>query len=418
MMSTTPMRTHVIKTVPGSIDLEGADSLMQDYNLSVIEGLDSTVSFTVEGGSSAISALLKSTARIRVGIDVSDIDAPGEYFMRYTIQLPASSGVTVNNSYRAKTIRLVVDEITSKDVPVSLPETIGTPPSSYLYGVPSVGLKTVQVTGPISILETISTARLLPDADGLTHSQTLACPYELLDESGQAVASPHLSYDPEYVGVSIPVYKYAEVPLEVALRPGTDITADMVKVKIDPATIKIFGSQTAVDAVKSISLGTIDLNGVHDGVQQAMNIPLPTGLQLMEGQPAAATVTLQIDGVSTKTVTTGNVQLTDTSTLQPRFHSALNGETIELTLSGKRSAVTAFDLSKIHVSVIFDSAAYGTGVHLIPAKVTFPRDSGVTIVNEETLKASIAITDATAEQPDPPEQDHTTEDAEEGGDAS
>ena len=45
MMSTNPMRSHIIKTVPGSIELEGADTLLENYNLSVVDGQDSVISF-------------------------------------------------------------------------------------------------------------------------------------------------------------------------------------------------------------------------------------------------------------------------------------------------------------------------------------------------------------------------------------
>ena len=329
--------------------------------------------------------------QIRVIVDVSDIDTAGEHELHYSIKLPDTSGISISDNYRSKTISLVIDQIISRDISVSLPESVGTPASGYIYETPKLGAQTVTVTGPASILNTVSTAQLNLKADGLNSSQSIRCDYTLLDENGETVDSPHLTRETETVNVTIPVYKYTTVPLEVDLRPSADITEDMVKIKIEPATIEVYGASTVVDKVTALSLGEIDLSRVQTGACISMGIRLPSGVKLMNGQPGTAAVTLQIDGVSSKTVKISDVQLIDTSTAQPKRKTRLADEAIELTLSGKNSALTALDPADIKVTATFDSSLYDTGTYSLPVKVELPPDSGITVIGENTLQARISI---------------------------
>lgn len=391
MMSTNPMRNYIIKTVPGSIELEGENTLLENYNLSVIDGQDSIISFSAEGTSSAISALLKNVSQIRVIVDVSDINTAGEHKLHYSIKLPDTSGISISENYRSKTIDLVIDQIISRDISVSLPENVGTPASGYIYETPKLDAQTVTVTGPAGVLNTVVTAQLNLKADGLNSSQSINCDYTLLNENGETVDSPYLTRETETVSVTMPVYKYTTVPLEVELRPSPDITEDMVKIKIEPTTIEVYGASALVDKITSISLGEIDLSRVQTGARISMGIRLPPGVKLMNGQPGTAAVTLQIDGVSSKTVKISDVQLIDTSAAQPKRRTKLVDEAIELTLSGKNSALTALDPTSIKVTVTFDSSLYNIGTYNIPVKVELPPDSGITVIGENTLQAKISI---------------------------
>lgn len=409
MTDKDPIRNHNFKTVPGSIELVGEDVLMEKHNLSVIDGQEASITFSAEGKASDISSLQKRVEQVRVIVDVSDIDTAGEHELRYTIRLPDSAQVSINDTYRTGRVRLTIDEVTYKDVPVSLPSEFGTAADGYLYGTPEVGAQAVRVDGPASILKTVSTARLALKADGLSKTQNMNCGFVLLDENGAEINSPHLSYDVDKVRVTVPVYKFASVPLEVGLRPSADITEDMAKVKIEPETVQIYGTESAVGKVKSIKLGEIDLGRVQTGARINMEIKLPSGVKLMEGQPATAAVTLQIDGVSSKMVKISDVDLIDTSPAEAKPAAELAAEAIEITLSGKNSALTALDPADIKVSITYDSSVYGIGTHMMPVQVELPENSGITVIGEDSLQAAVTIS--------APAETDTTDGGDNGGDA-
>lgn len=399
MTSRDPLRNRSFRTTPGSIELEGEDVLLQQHNLSVIDGQDATVAFSVEGKASDITALQKQIGNVRIVVDVSDVETAGAHDVRYVIRLPDSAKVSLMESHRTGTVRLTIDEITGKDVPVTLPDDFGTPASGYLYGTPEISAESVRIDGPATILETISAAQLELRADNLSHQQSIQCAYTLLDSNGNKIESPHLTFGTDTVTVTIPVYKLASVPLTVALRPSADITEDMVKVQIEPETVQIYGRESVVDRVEEISLGEIDLSRVQTGARLNMAIKLPGGVRLLEGISSTAAVTLQIDGVSSKTVKISDVTLVDTSTAEPRLNAELVADAIDLTLSGKNSALTALNLADITITVTFDSSIYGAGTHWIPVEVQLPADSGITVIGRETLQTAVILTLPEVETP-------------------
>lgn len=382
-----PDRNTTIRDV--AVTITGEEELQSNYNLSVIEYTE-TVDVPVRGPNNEITnASLKR--RITATVDVSGItDGAGEYTLPVRITT-GSSDIEASSV----TARVLVDEVTTETVPVRV-DASGTPATGYRAGTPEpTTTKEITIEGPASELAEAAYAYGTVDVSGRSSTFTSECQISLYNDAGEPITGTHVTTQTDTVTVRVPIYPVESIPLTVTLTDGETLTTDQVERIIEPQTISLLGDQNTLASLTEINLGTIDLDTVRTGVPIEMEIPLPDGVRLDEGQPSTAQVTITVkeeENVSTRSVQVTNFVPTDTAQSETPYTVEILTESVEIELRGSASALSQVDLSTLSVGLTFDSVSLGEGTHKVRGVIAATGlPAGVTLV-EQDVEVEIRIT--------------------------
>lgn len=404
-----PIKPTTIHDVP--VKLTGTEQLMNNYNLSVIE-YTTTIDVRVEGPNNEIT---DSTFRKKVSatIDVSGItDGAGEYAL--TPQITTGSYNVDSTGTEPSTVRVLVDKVTSETVPVRV-ETTGTAADGSRPGTPEpTTTKEVTISGPEAELKEVAYAYGTIDVTGKSSTFTGDCSIALYNDAGEPITGTHVTCQTDTVTVRVPIYPVESVPLTVSLTDGETLKEEQVNVSINPSSITLIGDQKTLAGITEINLGTIALDDVRTGVPVEMEIPLPEGVRLDNGQPSTAEVTISVkeqEDVSTRKIQVTKFVPTDTAQSQTPYSVSVLTESVEIELRGSESALKQVDINSLSIGLTFYSVSLGLGTHKVKGIVAATGlPSGVTLVSGD-VEVEIEITGPGGEQTvTPPEATDTTQD--------
>ena len=374
-----PTRTLEYKNI--SVQLTGIDELYNSYNLKLISGSDAAVDVKVSGASSRLATL--TAPQIKVKADLSDgITTPGTYKIPYYVILPESGMTCVSRN--PETITVVVDRVDSKEVPVSV-EYSKDKSGSYIFEKPEFSTKTVEISGPETELEKVTTARIDIDTDGLTKTLTDNYAYQLFDKDGKAVNTNNISRNVASISVTVPVKQEKTVPLKVSVSP--EERAEDVTTTISPQSVDIIGEPETIANVEEILLGAINSNTAEDGDTFDFTIKLPSGVQLKDGQPTRATVTIAFKDTAKETFHVTDIKLEDVKR-DPNAQITLETESLDVTVGGPKRLLDSIQDGDLFAVVELASQDLSDGQHTIGATITSP--NGTTVIG--TYSVTIQIT--------------------------
>ncbi len=374
-----PTRTLEYKDL--SVQLIGVDELNNAYDLKIVRGADATVNVRVSGPSSRLASL--TVSQIKVKADLTDtIQAPGTYEIPYRVILPESGMTCVGRT--PDTITITADRVDSKTVPVVV-QMSDDPPDGYLFEEPMLSTKTVEISGPETALDQVSSAVIHVDTSKLTNTLTDNFSYQLVDADGERVSTNSISRSVTGITVSIPVKRIKSVPLKVTFSPennDADITAS-----ISPKSVQIVGNPETVEDIDAITLGAINANSAADGDTFDFDISVPAGVRLNDGQPTTATVTVSLADAAEKTFSITDISLNDTNR-DSDAEVTLDTASLDVKLSGSRKLLDTVKAEDIHAVAEIASKDLSDGQHTIGATISSP--DGTTVVG--TYSVTIRIT--------------------------
>lgn len=372
-----PSRTLEYRDIP--VTFTGSEDLYNNYSLTIISGQDATVDVKVSASSSRLANLTAS--QIKVTVNLSDITTSGTYDMPYDVSLPESGMTCVSRS--PNTVTIAVDKEYTKSVPVEV-HIAGDLPSGFVNEEPELSTKHVNITGPESELNNVSAAVVTIDGSKLTATLSGNYEYTLVDKNGNRVDTTNISRETSRVPVTVEVKQIKTVPLYVNLTPKG--STDGATVSISPKQVKIVGIPDTVAAVDSITLGSINITDAQDGDTFDYNINVPSGVELMDGQPTTAQATLSLDNTIQKQFTVTDITLSDKSS-EEGTQAVLATDSLNVRISGMASALDSLKAEDISAVAEIRSSQLSTGEHSIGVTIKVP--DGLTVVGTYSVKVSI-----------------------------
>lgn len=382
---TNPERTRTFDGI--KVAIIGEEQLLEQRGLSVIEYDISEISVRLKGPNSDLSAS-GFEKKITASIDVSKQQAPGEYDLKPDVYTNRSSIDFVSSN--PGTIHVRIDRIATKSVPIKIDVT-GTPKEGSRFGTPTSTTETVMVEGPEAELSEVSYAHAVIDGSGIDATVTQECAISLYNEEGEMIDSPYITSATEKIRVRLPVHEVNNIPLAVTFKDGANEQVNQAKWTIEPESVNVYGNQTIISELKEINIGEINLGNVKTDVPIEMDIVLPEGINLADGEPKTAKVTVTIDGVATRKVEVQNFIKTDTEAGEAANIVSFETQSVEIELRGTESALEAVDESIFSVGITIDSASLGEGTHAVKGVIVATGlPNGVTLV-EEDVQVSIIV---------------------------
>ncbi|MBE6688656.1 MAG: hypothetical protein E7588_05195 [Ruminococcaceae bacterium] len=224
------------------INLVGAEQLLADSGFSVISGYDGVVSVALSGRQSDITRL--KTSDIIASADISAITLSGSHHLPVNIAVPG--GIKVMG-YEPTTLEVYVDSTLQRDIEV-VPRITYSKEANVLLGEYIAEPAIIKVSGPATIVNSITKASASADFGKITKSMSGTAELELYDTAGNLVTNPYIKTNVSSVQVTVPVYK------QKFLTPVVRFTDDIIPeeyidVSFSTSLIAVQGEAEYIDAL-------------------------------------------------------------------------------------------------------------------------------------------------------------------------
>ena len=115
--------------------------------------------------------------------------------------------------------------------------------------------------------------------------------YTLCDVDGNPVDVEMVTTDVAEVHLDVKIQRFKQIPLVLLLTYGGGAWEDTVDVLVQPSSINVSGSETLLQDLNAIQLGSIDLSVLEEDMETSYPIVLPEGISnLSEIEEAKVTV--------------------------------------------------------------------------------------------------------------------------------
>lgn len=386
----SPESTNDVYNVP--VILEG-ENILTERGLMLISGETPTVKLTLAGYRSDLVNI--NAGNVTAIADLTKINEPGTHALTYTVTPPGDSApVTVQNR-EPSTITVTVAERLSDKVPVQINYT-GTLPEGFIMDKENVLLDYTEVfvTGPREVVELIDHAAIEINCDGRTETFVENQRFVLCDAEGNPLDVALVTTDIEQIRLEVKVSGLKTIPLVLTVKGGGGATEENSSVVIDPMEISISGSETALEDLNEINLGTVNLAEITDDTEKEFDILLPEGIKNESGVDKVK-VSISFPLLSKKEFTITDIR---TENVAQGMEAELLTKRLVITVRGPKAQVNKLQLEDI--SVVLDLTDVVNSDTIVPS-VTFGEGfSDLGVVGKPTVSVTVAV-------PQPAEQ--TTE---------
>jgi len=366
------------------VTFEGAQELKETRSLQIIESQVGTVNLSFTGKRSDISKIKRDN--IGVTVDLSSIRNSGEFSLAYSVNLPDGLSEDQVSIVRSPYyVRVIVVKMVSLEVPVA-GELAGSVAENYIKGDFEFQPEKIRVSGPDSVVASISRALVTIRAENLSKSIRASSPYTLLDSLGQEVDMSDITVDYDKVDAFLPVYLIKEVPLKVNFIEGNGITGKDITYTVTPNRVTVYGFAEDLDAINEFVLPTIDLTQMLKSEEFTYQIPISNDVTNLSGETEAV-VSVKIVGVATKTVTTSNFVVTN---VPDGFYAQVARNTLSVTIRAPKSQIEYIDSNNIRVVLDLSDAGAYNGNQLIEATVIVDGFEDAGVIGEYTVAVTLS----------------------------
>ena len=386
----SPGSTATIDNVP--VAFEGETWLLENRNLMITEGLDTTVDLVVSGNRSDLNKLNPTNVILKV--DLTKIYEAGTANLSYTPGYPSDvpSGAITVEKRDPVAIRLTVEKRLTKEIPVNVVFT-GAVPENFIADTENVVLDypVINIKGPASVVEKIAQARIDIDLQERTESLSENYRYTLCDEEGNPMDVAKITTDVAEVHLDVKIQRYQEVPLKLNVVYGGGATEGYTRYEIKPGSIRVSGSEAVLSDLTELVLGTINFAERTENEQLTFPINLPEGVTNLTGITEAI-AEIRFVGLSIKEFTTENIKVIN---VPEELDYELMSEVVKVTLRGPTAKINQIKPEDIEVTV--DLSGKEIGASTVKAVITVRGNAEETIGAVGTHTVSVTLSEAEEE---------------------
>ena len=278
---TNPNQEKKIKNVPVNLPL--SDYAAGKLGLEAVTGADQEVEVTVNGKRYKVGNLTASD--ITVTADISDIKSAGTYKLKLTAAQKNSDSDYSVTSVSPSTVKVRFDYVVSAQVPLEAEASNVTAKDNYVKENAYASVETLEITGAQTDVEKVKRAVLVSDKKASVNNTLVINDPKLVlyDNDGNEVSQEAISYSPQDLQITVPVLKQKTINLTFGYKNVTDgFPIDELKYTMSKSTLKVMAPSDAVENIKELNIGYIDLRTVDIGSSFVLDIGLPSGFVNLE----------------------------------------------------------------------------------------------------------------------------------------
>lgn len=364
----------------GQSELEGREFIATSTNVEKID-------LTIAGKPNIVSRL--KTRDVTVTVDLSDaarnITSAGVYQLPYTVNYPEgiNQAYLTVDSASASYITVKIEKFQTKTIPVRTLSDVVVP-DGYQSEPIELKQENLVISGPESDISRISYALVNIETMELTDTYSENLPYNYMSENNEIIETELVRANYETVGVVIPVVVIRDMELNVTFSGSNLIQGVNMEYEISPSSIKVKGSPSRLDSLKTINLGIIDLTSFESEFEDSFEIALPEDIENMS-DVTTATVKVRITGMATRKIVVSDISTIGDS---QGYKSRVLTDRLEITLRGLKSHIDAVKASDIAVRADLSDLGAATGTYSVPAKIEV-KGNNVDAVGKYTITVQI-----------------------------
>lgn len=381
----TPEDSQWIRNIP--VTFANEDGLFSDRNLTLTQGRNATVDLKVYGKRQDLLKL--SNSNITITADLADVLGPGEWQLRYTVEMPETVSdndisIEARSTYE---VDVQVDLLSVKEIPVQAVFQ-GSVADGYVQDPIELEYDTLEISGPQDQVSQVDHAQVVLERTNLSKTVSDSLAYTLVDADGNEIASDEIHCSVDKIGVMMTVSLVKDLPLTVQFIDGGGATEEHVVSSIEPSTITVKGSAEDLEGMNSLNIGNIDLSTVptNTAYTGTFNIVLPDNLTNMTGEETAD-VTVELKNLKEKTLRVTNLELAN---VPSNLKAALGTVSLQIKVRGPSDVMDAVTASSIRAVADLSSIGTSTGQFSVPVDVYVDGFSGVGAMGSYSVLVSIS----------------------------
>lgn len=386
---------YVITSVsPGSEDtyddvpvILSGETVLQERGLMITSVSSDTVTLKLSGNRSDLAQV--NRGNITVKADLSKIYEPGSQLqLSTTVSFPGNlpSNAFVIESKNPGYLYVTVERRVTKEVPVEI-QWIGSAPEGYLSDRENSTLDytSVSVTGPESVTDRIEKAVIQADLTDQRESISQSFRYTLCDGEGNPVDAELITTNVEEVRLDVRIQKVKDITLVYNIVEGGGATRDNVSVTMSAETIRVCGSEVAIDAMEDqLVVGTINLAELTKSGTMTFQVLLPEGITNLSAITEVE-ATVLLSGLTTRDYVLENIQSIN---IPEGMEAELITEKLTVTVRGPAELMSKLTAENITATVDFTGAEAGTTT--FRTVITFGEGfAGVGVLRSDPVSAAI-----------------------------
>lgn len=282
---------------------------LRTNGLIVVGGLENVDTVNLRVSVPQKNYTAASAANYTARLDLSQLQTTGEQTLKITASTSSTSQYGTVVEVLSPEVTVTVEEYdTVLQLPVEVRLT-GTMPSEYYGGAVSRSVESVDVSGPVSVVE--KAVRCVVDYDQSELSperspNAVSLPFYFEDAQGNVLDGANLSVSPHGQGASITritvrqdVYYLARVPVNTdALVIGQPAEGYAVSsVRVLPGTVTLGGSRVAIAPYLSedaalYTYDQVDISGKSSTVTQLLSLNTPGNVDYISNTTVQVIVTI------------------------------------------------------------------------------------------------------------------------------
>ncbi len=294
---------------------------------------------------------------ITATVSLKNISEARAYELPVTAGISSSLGVV--QSVTPATVRVEIDSLRNKSVPVTTTFT-GSVPAGYWADMDALSATTrLDISGALTDIAPITRAECIVSLDGRT--STIYSTFDvLLYADGELVDMDVIVGTLPSSTVRLPIYAMKEVPVNVedSLTGTDDLAAnhELVAATATPDRVRIVGAQAVLDTVSSILLEPISVNGLSTGATVESELIIPEGVRVLDSAPVSVLLDIR-ESTSNQEFTLLPIEVEG---LADGCSATVLPETVDMTITGRYSLVSMLKRSDVRVFVDVTGLAPGT----------------------------------------------------------
>ena len=383
-----PGTTKTISNVP--VDFTYDSSAYTSRGLSIVSAPEKFVNLKLSGDGYTIGSLQASD--FVVYPDWSSVRDSGQKTLRLLVRGASGmlNGVTVTMEGSDNTVDVVFDVVEEKTLPVVVTTNYLRIADGYILYSTDVSKENITLSGPSSELSKVATCTAEVTYSGeLTESVTLETPLRFYTSGGKEVKFEYTTMEESNVDVTLQVYKMATLPVSVNfINAPRGFDNSVLSYALSCKQLKVAGPAEKIDALSTLSIGTIDLSTFTLNKVYEMPIELPADIYLLDNI-ATITVSFDCSGLETKTMNLPSscvqvVNLPSTYQLTVETERLMN-----VILCGPKGAMETLTPEQVVIEIDAEDFAVATGQQNIACRLYVPANGKIFALGSYVLQCRI-----------------------------
>lgn len=379
-------------------------STLSDNKLALSESPEealSGITVTVEAPQADYSRV--SADNVQVALDLSSVRAVGTQ----EVPLRATSSYGRVRSISPETLTLTFENLDARNVAVN--SVIEGERDGYWYNVSRSNPSILTISGAASVVQSITSARVVADVRGMTDSTVTARPYVLLDAAGKEIPQDMLNCSTSSISVSVDIYPCRDIPVSTdqqSIITGTPAEGfEVHSVTIQPQSIQVAADQELLDSLDQLVIEPVSVEGATQSLSAKSTVTQLSDFKNVSSEQVYVNVTITEETIQEYI---DNVRVVFTGKAENLIASY---DQLGVEVTGPRSGVER--LREEGVTVNVDLKGLEEGYYILSPKIDEEAYEGFTIMSEA---ASVTLTDISYNEAD--EAGDAAEDESETGDAA